>query len=159
MGHGHDAGHVVLLQTVLLLAEVAHQVAALRIVLGQDIEEEWLHVVVERLVIEEEFDEETEVLTVDLVGVAVHLEHGHPVLAVYLDPGRVPPRTLLQVALEDGPRLHVLETELAEEELGQPRVLLGVGARVPRADVKLPELNHLRGSHIHTSRTGTLQIG
>ena len=111
------------------------------------------------LVIKEELDEETEVLTIDLVGVAVHLEHGHAVLAVYLDPGRVPPRTLLQVALEDGPRLHVLETELAEEELGQPRVLLRVGARVPRADVKLPELNHLRGSHIHTSRTGTLQIG
>ena len=46
----------------------------LAVVLSQDIEEERLHVVVERLVIEEEFDEETEVLTVDLVGVAVHLE-------------------------------------------------------------------------------------
>ena len=75
VGHGHDAGHVVLLQTVLLLAEVPHQVAALGVVLGQDVEEERLHVVVERLVIEEEFDEETEVLTVDLVGVAVHLEN------------------------------------------------------------------------------------
>ena len=69
----------------------------------------------------------------------------------------MPPRTLLQVTLEDGPRLHVLEAEFAEEQLGQPRVFLGVGAGVPCADVKLPELNHLRGSHIHTSRTGTLQ--
>ena len=124
VGHGHDAGHVVLLQTVLLLAEVPHQVAALGVVLGQDVEEERLHVVVERLVIEEEFDEETEVLTVDLVGVAVHLEHRHAVPSVDLHPGRVAPRALLQMLLEDGPRLHVLQTELTEEQLWKLGILL-----------------------------------
>ena len=57
------------------LAEVPHQVTALAVILGEDIEQEGLHVVVERLVIEEQLDEQTEVLAVDLVGVAIHLEH------------------------------------------------------------------------------------
>ena len=46
--------------------------------LSEDIEEEGLHVVVERLVVQEQLDEQAEVLTVDLVRVPVHLEHGQP---------------------------------------------------------------------------------
>ena len=79
----------------------------LAVVLSQDIEEERLHVIVEGLVVEEELDQQTEVLAVDLVGVAVHLEHGHPVPPVDLHPGGMAPGTLLQVALQDRPRLHV----------------------------------------------------
>ena len=106
------------------LAEVPHQVTALAVILGEDIEQERLHVIVERLVVEEQLDEQAEVLTVDLVGVAVHLEHGHAVLPVDLHPGRVAPRALLQMFLEDRPRLHVLQTEFAEEELWKLGVFL-----------------------------------
>ena len=102
---------------MLLLAEVAHQVTALPVVLGQHVEQEGLHVVVEGLVVQEELDQETEVLTIDLVRVAVHLEHGHPVLPIDLHPGRMSPGTLLHVSLQDGAGLHVLQAELAQEEL------------------------------------------
>ena len=96
----------------------------LTVILGEDIEQERLHVIVERLVVEEQLDEQAEVLTVDLVGVPVHLEHGHAVLPVDLHPGRVAPRALLQMLLEDGPRLHILQTELTEEQLRELGVLL-----------------------------------
>ena len=57
------------------LAEVAHQVTTFAVILCEDIEQEGLHVVVERLVIKEQLDEQTQVLAVDLVCVAIHLKH------------------------------------------------------------------------------------
>ena len=53
------------LQTTYL-AEVADNMAPLPIVLRQDVEEEGFHVIVERLVVEEELREETQVLAVRL---------------------------------------------------------------------------------------------
>jgi len=44
--------------------------------LAEHVEQEQVDVVVERLVVEEELDQEAQVLAVDLVGVAVHLEDG-----------------------------------------------------------------------------------
>ena len=55
---------------------------ALIVVLSEDVEEERLDVVVESLVVQEELDEQTEVLAVDLVRVAVHLEDAEVVLPV-----------------------------------------------------------------------------
>ena len=49
--------------------------AAMFIIFGENIEEEGLHIVVESLVVEEEFGEKTEILTIDLIGITVHLEH------------------------------------------------------------------------------------
>ena len=37
------------------------------------------------------------------------------------------PKTLVQVSLQDQWTVHVLETELADVELGQRLVLLGIG--------------------------------
>ena len=42
--------------------------------LRQDVEEEWLHVEVEGLVVQEELGHEAEVLAVDLVITAIHLK-------------------------------------------------------------------------------------
>ncbi len=47
--------------------------AAQLVVLGENVEEEGLHVVVQRLVVEEQLREQTQVLTVDLVRVPVDL--------------------------------------------------------------------------------------
>ena len=55
------------------LGEVADQVAALAVVLGEHIEEEGLHVVVQRLVVQKQLGQQTQVLTVDCAHVAVHL--------------------------------------------------------------------------------------
>ena len=53
----------------------------------------------------------------------------------------MPHQALGQVVLEDCPRLHVLEAELAEEQLGQSGELLRVGRRVPGVDLVLAKLN------------------
>ncbi len=69
--HDHDAGDVVLLGAVLLLAEVADEVAAVGVVLGEDVEEKGLNVEVEGLVVEEELGDEAQVLAIDFARVAV----------------------------------------------------------------------------------------
>ena len=51
----------------------------------------------------------------------------------------MPPLALVHVSVEDGSALGILETELAEEELGQTRVLLGEGTRVPGLDLVATE--------------------
>lgn len=53
LGHGHNTGHIILLLAMFLLGEVSHQVAALVVILGEDIKQKGFHVVVEGLVIQE----------------------------------------------------------------------------------------------------------
>lgn len=55
------------------LREVAYQMAALHIVLGQHIEKKWLHIVIERLVVQEEFCQEAQVLAVNGTDISIHL--------------------------------------------------------------------------------------
>ena len=70
----------------------------------------------------------------------------------------MPPGALGDVSVKDGARLHVLQAELTEEQLGQPRVFLRVGAGIPSGDVELSKLDHLRGAKIGTSRTAPLDL-
>ena len=51
------------------------------------------------------------------------------------------PDALAGVSLHDAAELHVLETELADVDLGQRGVLLGVGRLIPD--------HHLIPSHLH----------
>lgn len=53
--HRHDTRDVVFLLTELLFREIAHQVTSLFIIDGQSVEEEWLHIVVERFMVQKEF--------------------------------------------------------------------------------------------------------
>lgn len=59
------------------------------VVVGEDIEEEWFNVIVQRLVIEEELGKEAEVLAVDPIRVSVDFEHRQRTLAVDLVAGRM----------------------------------------------------------------------
>ena len=144
MGHGHDAADVVLLLTVLLFGEVSNQVTSLLVVPGENVEKEGLHVVVERLVVQEQLDKKAKVLTIDFVCVPVHLVDGEVVLPVDLGAWRVTPGALLDVTPQNRPRLHVLEAKLAEEQLGQAGVLVRVGRRVPGGNLVFAELDGQR---------------
>jgi hypothetical protein len=57
------------------LGEVANEMAAFMIINCQHIEEEWLYVVVKRLVVEEQLSEKAQILTVDLIHVSVHFKY------------------------------------------------------------------------------------
>ena len=67
---------------MLLLREVAEDVAATPISLGHHVEEKWLNVEIERLVFQEQLGHQTQVLAVDFVLFSVHFEHGEMILAV-----------------------------------------------------------------------------
>lgn len=71
-----NAGKVIIIGRVLLFREIADHVAAPIVALGEDIKEEGLDIVVERLVVEEELGEQAQILTVDFVLLAIHLKHG-----------------------------------------------------------------------------------
>ena len=60
---------------VQYLGEVPHNVAALFVHLCQNVEEKWLHIKVQCLVVQKEFGQQTEILAADLVVTAVHLKH------------------------------------------------------------------------------------
>lgn len=116
--HGHNARHIILLLAVFLFGEVSYQVAALLVILGEDVEQKGLHIVVEGFVVQEQLGQQTEVLAVDLVGVAIHLEHGDVATAVDLGSRRVAPGALVEVARQHRPTLGILQAELAQKELG-----------------------------------------
>ena len=54
------------------------------VIFGEHVEEEGLDVVVERLVVEKEFGEQTEILAVDSRHIPVHFPHRQRVLSVNL---------------------------------------------------------------------------
>lgn len=80
-----------------LLREVADDVGALLVDLAQDVEEERVDVEVERFVVEKELGHEAQVLTIELVLVAVHLEDGQGALAVDFFARRLPDDALARV--------------------------------------------------------------
>jgi len=106
-------------------------VAATCVTLGHDVKEERFYIVIESLVIEEELGEKAEVLTVDLVFLAVDFEHGQRPIAVDLIARGEAEITLELVTFESLLFLHVLETELADEELITLGKLLWVRRKVP----------------------------
>ena len=163
-----DARQVVPLLAVLLLAEVAHDVAPALIRLREHVEQEQVHVVVQRLVVQEQLGQEAQVLAVHLLLAAVNLEHRHAVVPVNLVARRVQQLVLAQVppqllaALEEcqrelgsaGKRLRQRTrarlqrcasarrgAHLAEEELGAVVVLGREGREVPGVHLVPPELD------------------
>lgn len=116
-GKGEDAGEVVALLALLLLAEVPHHVRAALVALAEDVEEEEVDVVVERLVVEEELGEEAEVLAKDLFAVAVNLKHGDVAVAVDLVARRPPQLGLGHVVQELLAALEEFERKLAHIQL------------------------------------------
>ena len=120
--------------------------AALAVVLGENVKQEWLNVVVEGLVIEKELCKEAQILAVDLTSHTINFKDGEITISVNLVGWRVEPVTLGSVAFQDASTLHVLQAELTEVELWQDGILLWVGGRVPCLDLIFPKLDHGRGS-------------
>ena len=61
-GQCEDAGEVVLLQRPLLFGEVAHDAVPLQVALGEDVEEEGVHIVVQSFVVQEKLGQQAQVL-------------------------------------------------------------------------------------------------
>ena len=49
--------------------------AARIIVNGENVKQKWFYVVVERLVVQEQFDKKTQILTINFSRIAIHLEN------------------------------------------------------------------------------------
>lgn len=88
-GQHKDAGHVVERAWAFLLREVAHEMAAIIVVLCHDIEQEGFHVVVESLRTQEQLGEKTEVLTINWILTTIDFEEGVLAVAIDLITGRM----------------------------------------------------------------------
>ena len=82
MGERQDAGHVVIVLTLLLLAEVTDEVAAFRISSSHAVEQERVDIVVEGFVIEKEFGEEAEIAAPSPLPPAVNLKEGDAIITI-----------------------------------------------------------------------------
>lgn len=80
------------------LREISDHVTAFVVHFRHHVEQEWLDVVVQRLVVQEQLGQQTQILTVQLVLLAIHFEHRQATFPVYLVAGRLTPNALgLQV--------------------------------------------------------------
>lgn len=109
--------------------------------LGQYIEEKRLHIKVECFVVQEQFGQQAQILTVYLMIATIDLKHRDSSLAINLLPGRLVQRTLPHMLDIRPLELHVLEAVLADPELGLFAVLLRVRGEVPSVDLVLSDLD------------------
>ena len=114
LGQRQDARHVVALGRFFFFAEVADQVAAVRVARGHAVEEERVHVVVERFVVEKELAEQAEVAAPAPLPPPVDLEEGEVIVPVDFVARWVQQRALPPVPLKRPQRVRVAEAELAD---------------------------------------------
>ena len=69
----HDACQVVVVAHRLFLREITNDMRPLLVIFGQYVEEERRHVVVQGLVVKEQFGQQAQILTVQFLLNAVHL--------------------------------------------------------------------------------------
>lgn len=86
---------------MFLFGEVTYQMIALPVVLGQHVEQKRLHVVIQRLVVQKQLRQQTKVLTVNLVCVAVHLKDRNVVAAIDFRSRWMPPGALVLMPLKN----------------------------------------------------------
>mmetsp|Transcript_13381 Transcript_13381/g.54027 ORF Transcript_13381/g.54027 Transcript_13381/m.54027 type:complete len:489 (-) Transcript_13381:661-2127(-) len=156
-----DARQVVSLLGALLLAEVPDHVVALGVNLAQHVKQKRLHVVIQRLVVQEQLREQAQVLAVHPRLPAVHLVHAQPRaglragarvhrgrMAIDLVPGWMRHGApLLPVPHQRLLPLHVLQAPLAHEQLTVLDEVVRVGRVVPAVDLVPTHLDHLHVLH------------
>ena len=128
---GEDAGHVVVLAALLLLGEVAHDVVAAVVHLAHHVEEEWVRVVVERLVVQEQLGQQAQVLGVVLVLASVNFKEGNGILSVDLIPWGILVDALGEMPLQTRSGFQKLETKFANVNAVRIGQLLRVGREIP----------------------------
>ena len=113
-GEDQNAAEIVALGGLLLLAEVAHEVEAVVVLLAHDEKQEGLHIVVEVLVVQEEFGQVAQVLAIGLVLLPVHFEHAHSAMSVNLVARGVHQHAARTVARQVEARRVKVQAELAD---------------------------------------------
>lgn len=103
------------------------------------IEQERLHIIVERLVIKKHLGKQAQVLAVDLVLPAIDLVHADVAVTIDLVAWWMSHLALESVTLCHEAALHVLEAELADPQtsVGYHAVLFWIRRLVPSVDIEL----------------------
>lgn len=76
--------------------------------------------------IEKQLGEKTEILTVDLVHVAVHFEDGERATPINLRRRRMRPSALFHMPQQNVPAFHVLKAKFTQKQLWQPSIFLRI---------------------------------
>ncbi|OMJ29218.1 hypothetical protein AYI69_g1284 [Smittium culicis] len=135
---------VVVLRALLLLAEIPRYMAPIIVVDRHHIKQEWVHIVVQRLVVKEALAQKAQVPAVRLLLAAVDLEKRYAVMSVYLVARRVEQRALVRpMSLHLLARRVVAQTKLAHVQQIYPNDRLAVRREVPRLDLVLAHLDRL----------------
>lgn len=110
---------------------------------GQHVKPEWLNIEIQCLMIQKQFGQQAQVLTIDFMFTSVDLKQRAGPLPINLFPRRLSPRTLCEMLLVRLLQSHVFETVLTYPEFGLFAVLLWVWGKVPRVNFILSDLNFI----------------
>lgn len=144
---GHDASEVVTLGGLFFFGKVTHEVAAVLVPRHHAVEEERVHVVVERLVVQKQLRQQTQISTPGALSTSVDLEKGNKVVAVDLVAGRVAEFALGPVPLKGLARREIRQTKLVNVDHVDVSKLLGVRTEIPRLDDVLAHLDLVEVAH------------
>lgn len=137
---------------MFLFGKIADQMAALLVVFRQHIEQERLHIVVQRFVIQKQLRQQTQILTVDLVHVAIDFEHRQIFAAINFGRGRMSPEALVLMSFQNGFAFRIFQAKLAQEQLRQSSVLLRKRTGIPGLDFVLAEFDRCRTPALYRHR-------
>ena len=90
--------------------------------------------------IQEEFCQKAEVLTVQLIVLPIHLVNAEASLSVYLLPSWLPYLAFSLMISVSLLQSHILQTELADPQLWTFSIVLRVGGEVPGVNLELSNL-------------------
>lgn len=132
---------------LFLFREIPYDMKSIVIKLTSHIEQKWLRVIRESLMVQKELGEVTQILTVDLLSLPIHFKHADPWVSVYLIPRRVPclapawvPTQLISMRVK-------VEAILAEEESVYVVIPWRKRRVIPSVASVLAELNEVDGSY------------
>mmetsp|Transcript_7959 Transcript_7959/g.15972 ORF Transcript_7959/g.15972 Transcript_7959/m.15972 type:complete len:229 (+) Transcript_7959:1537-2223(+) len=130
--------------------------------LTQDIKQEWIHIIIQRLVVQKQLGQQAQILTVHLCLLPIYFKHGY--LRIRIRPSKrrpcprrrpinLIPRRTLERALCHVPQQRLLLPEILQRiltyiQLLTRRMRLWIRRKIPRINLMPPKLNHLNILHL-----------
>lgn len=90
--------------------------ATFAIIFGQNVEQKWFHVVVQGFMIQKQFCQQTQILTIQFVHIAIHFKYGNLFAPVDFGAGWMPPCAFLLMTIQYCFAFTILQTEFTQKQ-------------------------------------------
>ena len=84
-GKSHDARNIVSLSTMFLFRKVSNQMASFAVISSQDVKEKWFDIIIQSFVVQKQFRQQTEILTINFARQSIHFKNRQTMIFVVDD--------------------------------------------------------------------------